>query len=395
MRKETILTKILSLPVGQKSADLFKRMKGFELLGTKEHPSDFSLIRAEYINTRIRLLALLFSVLTPLWIPVDFLILPDGTFLSMMLARICLSVSLLTLWFRTSFTHSLHRARQRLIILMVIPSVFHLMTQVILGDHLESQHLASYTFLPFLIIAIHCVFPLTLKEGSLLAFLTIFALSVDEMIHGRFLTLQSLNTLWLLGVIMGIAVWAQLSQLHMQLKLFEQATTDSLTGLLNRRSFMHQAETELNRSERYARPLSIALLDLDHFKNVNDTHGHQAGDQVLVHFSELLREELRSTDLIGRFGGEEFIIVLPETPVHEAEKVLERILDNCRNQAVRYDGGVVSYTASAGLGELVSDIRSSLHAVDVALYQAKEQGRDRLQKVPEQNQPEMNKYNQL
>lgn len=363
----------------QKALRLFEKFKGFELLGSREHPSDFNLVRAEYINTRIRLLALLFSILTPLWIPVDYMILPEDAFIPIMLARILFSVSLLALWVRASYVHSLARARKRLVVLMVIPAFFHLATQFVLGEHLQNEYLASYTFLPFLIIAIHCVFPLTLKEGSLLAFFTIFTLSLDELIRGHFLTLTSLNTLWLLGVIMGIAIWAQLSQLHMQLKLFEQATTDSLTHLLNRRSFMHQAETELNRSERYGRPLSIALLDLDYFKKINDTYGHQAGDKVLVHFADLLRHELRSTDLIGRFGGEEFIVVLPETSVKEAEKVIRRILHNCCHQEVLCEGSVMNYSASAGLGELLVDVQSSISLVDKALYQAKANGRNRVE----------------
>lgn len=367
-----------TLSLGQRVRHLFELMKGYELLGAREHPSDFNQIRAEYINTRIRLLALLFSILTPLWIPVDYLILPKETFLDIVLARLLFSASLLALWVRASYVHSLYKARRRLVVLMVMPAIFHLSTQFILGEHLESEYLASYTFLPILIIAIHCVFPLTLKEGILLAFFTIFALSMDELVRKQFFSLTSLNNMWLLGVIMSIAIWAQLSQLHMQLKLFEQATTDALTGLLNRRSFMSQVETELSRSERYNRPLSMALLDLDFFKHINDAYGHQAGDKVLVHFSELLREELRATDIIGRFGGEEFIVALPETPLSEAERVIKRVLQSCRESIVEFDGQEIRFTSSAGLGEVLVDVQSSMKLVDAALYEAKDKGRDQV-----------------
>lgn len=367
-----------TLSLGQRVRHLFELMKGYELLGAREHPSDFNQIRAEYINTRIRLLALLFSILTPLWIPVDYLILPEETFLDIVLARLLFSASLLALWVRASYVHSLYKARRRLVVLMVMPAIFHLSTQFILGEHLESEYLASYTFLPILIIAIHCVFPLTLKEGVLLAFFTIFALSMDELVRKQFFSLTSLNNMWLLGVIMSIAIWAQLSQLHMQLKLFEQATTDALTGLLNRRSFMSQVETELSRSERYNRPLSMALLDLDFFKRINDAYGHQAGDKVLVHFSELLREELRATDIIGRFGGEEFIVALPETPLSEAERVIKRVLQSCRESIVEFDDKEICFTSSAGLGEVLVDVQSSMKLVDAALYEAKDKGRDRV-----------------
>jgi len=357
---------------------LFEQIRGYELIGSRQHPADFNLVRAEYINTRVRFLALLFSVLTPLWIPVDFFILQKEDFVPVMVARLLFSLSLLALWVKATYVFSISHARFRLLVLMVMPALFHLSTQFILGDHLNDEHLASYTFLPFLIIAIHCVFPLTLKEGCLLAFFTIFTLSLDELVQHQMFTLESLNNLWLLLVIMGIAIWAQLSQLHMQLKLFEQATTDALTGLLTRRSFMSLAESELNRAERYNRPLTMALLDLDHFKNVNDTYGHQAGDRVLITFSGLLKDVLRTTDLIGRFGGEEFIIILPETTVEEAEKVIQRVLDSCHQHPVVHENKEIAFTVSAGLGEVLVDVQTSIRYVDESLYKAKKEGRDRI-----------------
>lgn len=369
----------LNLSLWQQLMFLFESVRGYELFGLKQHPSDFNFVRAEYINSRVRLLALLFAVLTPLWIPIDYFILPWDHFKNMVVARVVFSLALFLLWIRTSYIHSLDKARTRLVVLMVTPALFHLSTQFILGDYLFDERLASYTFLPFLIIAIHCVFPLTLKEGTLLACFTILTLSMDELIQYRIFTLVSLNNLWLLGVIMAIAIWAQLSQLHMQLKLFEQATTDSLTNLLNRRSFMSLVENELSRAERYHRPLSMALFDLDFFKKVNDTYGHQAGDKVLVRFAELLKEELRTTDIIGRFGGEEFIVALPETSIKEAKKVLERILSNCRKQVVEFDQQQIQFTTSAGLGEVLVDTLSSINYVDEALYRAKEKGRDRVE----------------
>lgn len=378
MREKSILTDTDALTLADRFRIFFEQIRGYELLGSREHPKDFNLVRAEYINTRVRFLALLFSVLTPLWIPVDYFILPESDFVLMVVARILFSLSLLALWVKASYVFSLGHARLRLVVLMVMPALFHLSTQFILGEHLHDERLASYTFLPFLIIAIHCVFPLTLKEGCLLAFFTIFTLSLDEMIQNQVLTLTSLNNLWLLAVIMGIAIWAQLSQLHMQLKLFEQATTDALTGLLTRRSFMAQAEAELSRAERYNRTLSMALLDLDHFKEINDTYGHQAGDKVLIEFARQLKEALRTTDIIGRYGGEEFIIILPETSLEEAQKVIQRVLDNCKAAIITYDDDQIGFTASAGLGEVLVDVQSSIHYVDEALYQAKNNGRDQI-----------------
>lgn len=377
MKDDSILTDDEPMTLGQRLLFLFEQVRGYELLGGRQHSADFNMVRAEYINTRVRMLALLFSVLTPLWIPVDYFILPEDLFLQMVTARMVFSLGLLGLWLKASYVFSLTHARFRLLVLMVTPALFHLSTQYILGEHLADESLASYTFLPFLIIAIHCVFPLTLKEGCLLAAFTIVTLSLDELIQRQMLTLTSLNNLWLLTVIMGIAIWAQLSQLHMQLKLFEQATTDALTGLLTRRSFMSQAEAELSRAERYGRRLSMAILDLDHFKKVNDTYGHQAGDKVLISFAAVLRQALRETDLIGRYGGEEFIILLPETPIPEAKKVISRILKNCRKERVMHLGNSIHYTVSIGLGEVLVDVESSIRYIDEALYEAKHKGRNR------------------
>lgn len=356
----------------------FERIKGLELLGCRDHSPGFDLVRAGYINTRVRFLALLFALLTPLWIPIDYLILPERAFLLMVVTRLIFSGSLFLLWLLSRDILSLAHARYRLVVLMVMPALFHLSTQLILGASIYDERLASYTFLPFLIIAIHCVFPLTLKEGSLLALFTIFALSLDELIQAQLFTLVTLNHFWLLAVIMGIAIWAQLSQLHMQIMLFEQAAMDTLTGLQTRRAFMAQAEAELLRAERYNRTLVIAVLDLDHFKSINDTYGHLAGDKVLVAFSKLLKKALRSTDIVGRYGGEEFVIILPETALDEAEKVLQRILKNCRESRVLFNSQEVRFTASAGLGELLVDVQSSIQHADDALYKAKEQGRDRV-----------------
>ncbi|OOV87907.1 GGDEF domain-containing protein [Oceanospirillum linum] len=381
MREKSILTDVGSMTLPHRLRYMFEQVRGYELIGSRNHPADFNLVRAEYINTRVRVLALLFSILTPLWIPVDYFILPESSFGMMAAARLLFSLSLLALWVKASYVFSLRHARFRLLMLMVIPALFHLSAQFILGEHLSDARLASYTFLPFLIITIHCVFPLTLREGSLLALITIFTLSLDELIQRQMFTLASLNNLWLLAVIMSIAIWAQLSQLHMQLKLFEQATTDALTGLLTRRAFMSLAESELSRSERYNRTLTMALLDLDHFKVINDTYGHQAGDKVLVTFSRQLKDVLRATDIIGRYGGEEFIIVLPETRLDEAEQVIQRVLDTCRETPVQYGNHSIRLTASAGLGEVLVDVQTSILYIDEALYQAKDSGRDRIIKV--------------
>lgn len=162
------------------------------------------------------------------------------------------------------------------------------------------------------------------------------------------------------------------------------ARTDGLTGLHNRRYFMEQVDHEFRRAQRQARPLSIIMLDLDHFKQVNDNHGHQTGDQVLAGVARVLREAIRGTDLIGRFGGEEFVLALPETDAAVARDLAERLCQGVRQWQYVLPGGQPPLHTSCSLGVATwrpgasVSLEEVFRHADAALYQAKEQGRDRV-----------------
>lgn len=168
---------------------------------------------------------------------------------------------------------------------------------------------------------------------------------------------------------------------HMN-KLEEQAQRDQLTGLANRRHFMHVAGVEFARAHRYKSPLSLLALDADHFKNINDTYGHQAGDIVLQKFSQIFHEVLREVDIIGRIGGEEFSVLLPETELLSAVAVAERLLDAIVSSKVVLSNGItIRYTASIGVATLsatTDTLSELLNEADRALYQAKNSGRSRV-----------------
>ena len=168
---------------------------------------------------------------------------------------------------------------------------------------------------------------------------------------------------------------------HMN-KLEEQAQQDQLTGLANRRHFMHVAGIEFARAQRYKHPLSLLALDADHFKSINDTYGHQAGDIVLQKLSKIFQDVLREVDIIGRIGGEEFTVLLPETDLQSAIKVAQRLLDAIGDSKVVMDTGVtIRYTASIGVASLTdatTSLTDLLNAADAALYQAKHAGRNRV-----------------
>ena len=168
--------------------------------------------------------------------------------------------------------------------------------------------------------------------------------------------------------------------LHQELKF--QAQNDYLTGLSNRRRFMELAEQELVRTTRYRKQLSIFMVDIDYFKKVNDTYGHKTGDVVLQQLSETLRSTLREIDVIGRLGGEEFAVLLPETALSEAAEVAERLRERVAEQEIVLETGMpLHFTVSIGVACLQqknSNIDMLLNLADEALYKAKEGGRNRV-----------------
>ena len=169
---------------------------------------------------------------------------------------------------------------------------------------------------------------------------------------------------------------------NLEVELQRQAHLDHLTGLPNRRSFMDKSEVELSRAQRYDNTLSILMLDIDHFKQINDTYGHQAGDIVLKSLAMTFQEVLRNVDIIGRLGGEEFAAVLAETGIEKATEVAERLREVIASGEVELsEGNTINYTVSIGITTLIdrnSNIDVLLHEADKALYRAKQSGRNRV-----------------
>jgi diguanylate cyclase (GGDEF)-like protein len=171
---------------------------------------------------------------------------------------------------------------------------------------------------------------------------------------------------------------AELAELIGELEL--QASTDSLTGAANRRSTMRRIDEEVARARRHGRPLSVLMMDLDRFKAINDAHGHATGDEVLRVFAAEVARALRPSDLVGRVGGEEFVVVLPETGGAGAAQLAERLRARTSALSVHTEDGPVHVTVSIGVASLEDGQagRELLAAADDALYEAKREGRDRV-----------------
>lgn len=162
------------------------------------------------------------------------------------------------------------------------------------------------------------------------------------------------------------------------------AATDALTGADNRLAFIGQATAELRRHRRYGAPLTIMYMDIDEFKKVNDTHGHQAGDEVLKKLVQVCLEHLREVDVFGRVGGEEFAVLLPETKIETGKLAAERLARAIEKMRVTHEGSQIAVTVSIGLAQVQDgdkNLDQLLARADAALYQAKREGRNRVRQA--------------
>ena len=208
-----------------------------------------------------------------------------------------------------------------------------------------------------------------------------------------------------LAVMVSVLLWRKYTQTELlqralaetnqvlkqqQAELETLATRDSLTGLLNRREFLHQAEQECARAQRDHSPLSLLMMDLDHFKTVNDRFGHPVGDAVLKHVARLMTQSVRQTDRVARFGGEEFVVLLPNTDAASAHVLADKLRSNLAHTPTPWPqtgtGPDIPITTSIGLvcrpaGE-TQTLDMLLARVDQALYRAKTLGRNRVEEMP-------------
>jgi diguanylate cyclase (GGDEF)-like protein len=183
------------------------------------------------------------------------------------------------------------------------------------------------------------------------------------------------------GQMLGETVRLALANMRLRGALAEQALRDALTGLFNRRYLDETLPREVARARRDGRPLAVAMVDLDHFKSINDRHGHDGGDLVLRAVADCLRDHTRAGDIVCRYGGEELTLVLPDTPADSAVGKLDELRAEIGRLRVSTAGASVEgITVSAGVAVLRAgdDANALLAAADAALYRAKREGRNRV-----------------
>jgi len=219
---------------------------------------------------------------------------------------------------------------------------------------------------------------ITVAMGATVAWIFAATLSVAKLIS--FVTVMGLLTF------LAIMLTKTLNRTHTKAGyLHNIATTDSLTGLINRREFDRRISEEFSRTKRHKTPLSLALFDIDFFKKINDTYGHNTGDTILKELARLIANNTRNCDIAARYGGEEFALILPETSQVEAYELMDRLRDRVEKELFNKEQRPISFTISVGVAQL--DLTDAtpvdfVERTDKALYKAKHGGRNRVERAP-------------
>lgn len=346
-----------------------------DTLWSRSHSRDFAFARGDYLRNRVLVVGGIFIGLLPLWTLIDWLVLPAQSIHAALTARVVmLIVLLLTLFIAYKSKARLSLARISSGLLLATPAVFYALVLSTLTDSVSS--LVGYSFIPYMLVAMLAIFPFTLVESAVLGMALLLLEAYALHTSGILLTAQGLQAIWLLSALLVISITANYFHLALMLRLYREATHDPLTGLLNRGA-LRQSMEQFGTQESAA-PRSLLVMDLDHFKRINDTHGHTFGDDVLRHFSGTLRRSLRPEDLACRYGGEEFVAVL-NTGKQAAIAIAEHIRAQTEaSSLINYEGEPVKYTVSIGVASLHDGepFAKAVMRADNRLYEAKKQSRN-------------------
>ncbi|CAA7619052.1 diguanylate cyclase [Magnetospirillum sp. SS-4] len=354
-----------------------------ELLTPAAHPEHVRRHRAKIILGRVRMLAAVFAVLTPAWIVIDFLVFPSPVWKQMAALRLASTVVFVTLAFgrKGGAAPTFASASVRLLTFLAVPPVFYLASLPLLegleGGGALDVALHAYSLLPLVVLAGLSLFPLTLLEVTA-ASIAVAGVTLAGMVMGPGAsTPEIVKGLWLVALLIGVSGLSCMGQLGYMVNLVTQASHDPLTGAFTRRSGCETLDLHFQIASRANLPLTVAFADIDHFKRINDTFGHDAGDKVLCMAAAALKDCLRQSDQLVRWGGEEFLMILPNSEADGFRQVLARI----RASGIGKTPDGLPVTVSVGVAERRLDRCESWQALidkaDRRMYAAKSEGRNR------------------
>jgi diguanylate cyclase (GGDEF)-like protein len=333
--------------------------------------------------SRARLFAAVSAILTALWIALDALVLEGWALAAMAAARALAAAAFGMIAASCRLpAPTLAQARARLAALLLVPVVFFLVALAVLPRSLPGELgraiVATYAFFPFVLAAGIGAFPLAIGEVVGVAAVLTLAEGL-ALSHGAIAPSPGgFEMLWLLALIATASGFASSSQMKLLGAFVEEAIRDPLTGCLRRESGAELLEVQYGLAVRHALPLAVLFADIDRFKRVNDAFGHQAGDRVLAATAQAFRDIARETDSVIRWGGEEFVILLPHADAAEASALVDRL--GQRGLGRLPDGAPV--TVSIGIahypGDVVGDANALVALADRRMYLAKEAGRNRV-----------------
>lgn len=363
------------------NGDKLSSDKVSNLISSKTHSPLLSRRRAMVILSRVRMMALVGSALYFAGILFDTISLDDENFKSLVVFRCAAAALLLILVLAIRKSETLSAAYRGLAFFFTINLIFQALAQpLILPQYVQSIHdlpTAGYAVLPFLIVVCIAVFPLSIKE----AFLVVVLVFTSELLILALMPDQT-NPQPGLGILVSLIVacalcsFSAISQLSYMVSLVEQASIDVLTGCYSRNSGEEILDVQFRIARRQKTPMTLAFLDLDDFKLINDKYGHEAGDTVLTNAAFFIRKNLRESDILIRWGGEEFVMLLPHTDTDGSTKAIRRMRTNGLGN--RPDGNPL--TASIGVVELMTSGAKSwndlIDLADAQMYLAKSMGKN-------------------
>jgi diguanylate cyclase (GGDEF)-like protein len=338
---------------------------------------------ASLIITRVRLISAFFAVLVPLWSVVDRITFDAATSSQLTLLRFAAAgVFVFLAWPRyISDTRPYVQAIAMLLAMMMVPALFYLISLTVLdrsnATEMQSIMINFYVFMPTIVLAGLSIFPLTALEIILLSLPVLATTIYGFFINDTTALAEEIIMLWSMLMMTGVAIFSGMSQSHYMESMMRRAMTDPLTGASSRGAGMETLALLFHMSAISRQPLSVAFFDIDHFKDVNDNFGHDAGDKILQQIAMHLRGLLRNSDILVRWGGEEFLVLLPNMPSEQLSVLLNRLRTGGLGPGP--NGKVL--TASVGIAETFTDSiggwRALVDLADRRMYEAKRHGRAR------------------